>query len=161
MAEEDETDYRRLITEILQKHGFGWVVVQADVQISEGKPSSKQVSERETLPPAADPMFVVKRPRARRASLVTSEPYSETERLDILLKAIEAAVVQRALIEREVFDQLDVASIRFEPDSLIEALDSSLGVPHQLDRGQVYSSDELGGQMMDALTGMREREHDS
>jgi hypothetical protein len=49
VSEEDDANYRRRIGEVLNRHGFEWVVVQAEAQIAEGKPSSKEVSERSRL----------------------------------------------------------------------------------------------------------------
>jgi hypothetical protein len=70
--------------------GFGWIVGQAQAQIAEGKPSIKHVSEYERVPVSDNPIFTIPRPRSRRASLITTEPYTETERLEIVLQAIEA-----------------------------------------------------------------------
>jgi hypothetical protein len=161
MAEEDDADYRRRIGEVLIEHGFAWVVAQAEAQIAEGKPSSKQVSEREYVPPSADPMFTVQRPRSRRASLITSEPYNESERLDILLEAIEAAVVQRSMLEQAVFEQLtDISSIRFEPDSPVEpGGETYLGAPHVLDLGRKDMATELETRARVALSDLRGRDH--
>jgi hypothetical protein len=44
---------------VLNRQGFGWVIAQAEAQIAEGKPSSKQVSEYERVPASADPMFTM------------------------------------------------------------------------------------------------------
>ena len=49
MAGDDDAQYRRRISEVLTHNGFGWVVTQAEAQIVEGKPSSKQVAEPETI----------------------------------------------------------------------------------------------------------------
>jgi hypothetical protein len=57
--------------------GFGWIVGQAQAQIAEGKPSIKHVSEYERVLVSDDPIFTIPRPRSRRASLITTEPYIE------------------------------------------------------------------------------------
>src|SRR5436190_9687970 len=121
MSEADDAEYRRRISEVLTLHGFGWVVAQAEAEIAEGKQSAKQVAEQEVFSVSADPDFRMRRPRSSRASLITSEPYSEAERLEILLKAIEAALIQRSFLEQAVLAHVpDVDSIRFEPDAAAE-----------------------------------------
>lgn len=140
MADDDDAaEYRRLLSEVLRGHGFGWVVDQFEMQISEGRPSSKQVSEREPFSPESDPFFTIRTPRRRRASLITSEPYTEEERLEIVVNAIDAALIQRASLETEVLDMLadigpSVSSISFLPDVVSrDPESSSLGKPHRVD----------------------------
>jgi hypothetical protein len=159
MREEDDANYRRRISDVLVRHGFGWVVTQAEAQIAEGKPSSKQVSERESFPVLADGIFAVRRPRSRRASLITSEPYTESERLEILLQAIEAAIVQRSMMEQELLLQFaDISSIRFEPDSPLEITeDTHFGVPHALDTEREGGAIELEIEARAALSNMKGR----
>ena len=129
MAKEDDAAYWRQLSEVLRRHGFGWVVQQAEEQISEGKPSTKQVSERGYSRAEADSDFVISKPRRRRASLITSEPYTEAEQVEILLNAIEAALVQRAELEQAVFKiPGDIAAIQFQPDTdRLDADDTYLG----------------------------------
>lgn len=159
MAEEDDSQYRRRIAEVLIRHGFGWVVAQAEAQIAEGKPSSKQVSEREFVHVTQDPLFTIRRPRSRRASLITTEPYTESERLGILLHAVEAAIVQRSMIEQVVLEQLhDVSAIRFERDSPAEGGEDSFGVSHTLDAARRARAIELESQAKDVLGRMKERD---
>lgn len=159
MGEEDDANYRRRISEVLIRNGFGWVVTQAEAQIAEGKPSSKQVAEREFFPASADPLFTIRRPRSRRASLITSEPYTETERLEILLQAIEAAVVQRSMLEQVLLEQLhDVSGIRFEPDAPVEGSEDYFGAPHSLDLERRDTAVELASRARDALGRMKGRD---
>ena len=67
--------------------------------------------------------------------MITSEPYSEPERLEILLRAIESAIVQRADLEHTVLDQLtEVAAVEFKPDvPRADADVAILGRAHRLD----------------------------
>jgi hypothetical protein len=62
MSEEDDAIYRRRLSDVLGRHGFGWVVQQVEAQIAEGKPISKQVSEPEYRSFALDADFVVRAP---------------------------------------------------------------------------------------------------
>jgi hypothetical protein len=162
VAEEDDAAYRREINEVLRRHGFAWVAEQAEAQIAEGKPSSKQVSEREVPRAAADPMFRVGLPKRRRASLITSEPYSESERLDILLQAIESAVIQRADIEAAVLNQLsEITSIEFQPEAPAGEPGGGLGTAHRLDRSRIEPGTELRRRTEHALAAMRGRDRAS
>jgi hypothetical protein len=129
---EDADEYRRRIGEVLRRHGFGWVLEEVEAQIGEGKPSSKQISERYT--PPADSMFTVQTPKRRRASLVTSEPYSASERLEILLQAIRAAIIHRSVLEAAVLNHVKgITEIEFQPDaSTAEVEGTRLGRRHTL-----------------------------
>jgi hypothetical protein len=160
VSEEDDAEYRRRIINALNRHGFSWVVAQAEAQIAEGKPSAKQVSEREAVPFAQDPLFEIRRPRSRRASLITSEPYSERERLEIILQAIEAAVLQRALIENEIIESIhDVSAIHFEPENPVETTEAfPLGRPHVITPDRRALAIELAAQTRGVLAIIRERE---
>lgn len=162
MSEEDDAAYRREISDVLRRHGFAWVAEQAEAQIAEGKPSSKQVSEREVPRVDADPMFRIKPPKRRRASLITSEPYSESERLEILLQAIESAVIQRAEIEAAILNQLtEITAIEFQPEAPPEELGGGFGTAHRLDRSRIEPGIELRRRTEHALTAMRGRDRAS
>jgi hypothetical protein len=142
MADEDDSVYRRRLSDVLREHGFGWVVEQAEAQIAGGKPSFKEVSEQQYLPPRLDSEFIVRPPRRRRASLITTEPYSEGEQLDILLHAIGAAIVQREELEETILNQLDeINAIDFEPETApaVEGVSQS----HRLDRRVVEHNRQL------------------
>jgi hypothetical protein len=145
---------------VLNRHGFEWVVAQAEAQIAEGKPSSKEVSERDSVQVSADTSFAIRRPGSRRASLITSEPYTESERLEIMLQAIEAALVQRSMIEQAVLEQVhDISVIRFEPDSPVEGIEGSFfGAPHTLEAARKDGAMALETEARAALEGIRRRE---
>lgn len=138
MADNDDAAaYRLRLRDVLRGHGFGWVVDQAETRIAEGKPSDKQVSEREPYSPDLDSSFEERIPRRRRAKLITSEPYTENESLEIMLDAIHAALVQRAALEMAVLEELNeivpVQSITFVPDvASVDVEGSPLGTVHQL-----------------------------
>jgi hypothetical protein len=158
MSEEDDAIYRRRLSEVLRQHGFDWVVQQAETQIAEGKSGSKQVRE---LPRAVlGPDFRIGAPKRLRASLITSEPYSEAERLEILLQAIDAAIVQRAKLEETVLDQLSgISSIEFEPDVPSEDFEGAyFGKAHRLDRSRLGSAHDLRERTDNALHRLRGRD---
>ena len=159
MAQEDDADYRRRIVDVLEAHGFGWVVAQAEAQIAEGKPASKQVSEPEILRVSEDTGFAIRHARKRRASLITTEPYSEAERLDILLHAIEAALVQRSELERAALGEVHgVDTIRFEPEGLTEGLEGSYrGRPHDLNASRAATGIEIGRDATAVLARIKHR----
>lgn len=165
MADDDDDTpmYRRRLGEVLRAHGFGWVVEQSEAQIAEGKPNPKQVSERQTFPVDSDPLFEVRAPRGRRASLITSVPYTEEERLEILLHAIDAALVQRAKIETAVVDLLEgikqVDSIAFEPDVTTgDVVSDALGKAHRIDRGRREAASRIQIGAERALSNIRRRD---
>lgn len=153
MAEEEDADYRRRLSEVLLRHGFDWVVQQAEIQFAEGKPTSKEVSERRYLSPTLDSEFIVRAPSSRRASLITSEPYSETERLEILLQAINAAVVERARLEEAILHQLtNVSAIDFQPET------AGVRQAHRLDSARLPNARDLQQRGDTALNELRGRD---
>jgi hypothetical protein len=163
VSDEDDAAYRRRITEVLERHGFGWVVQQAEAEFAEGKPVVKQVSEQERFFPDADPLFVVRMPRRRQANLITSEPYTEAERLNILLHAIEAALVERAQLERAILDELPhISGIEFQPETPIEEADLTYrGRAHRLDRAALATGRTIEEQAMRSLNAIKTRNRDS
>jgi hypothetical protein len=163
VSEEDDADYRRRLSEVLETYGFGWVVQEAEAQIAEGKVSLKQVSEQETFNPAIDPMFVIRKPRRRRASLVTSEAYTEAEKLEILLRGIKAAIAERAQLEKEILHQLaDVTAVEFQPDASLEEAELGYrGREHRLDRSMIEQGQNLQSRTEHAITAMMRRERGS
>jgi hypothetical protein len=142
MSPEDADEYSRRISDVLRQNGFGWVVDQVEAQIADGKPSYKQVSER-YIP--QDDMFAVRAPKSRRASLVTSEPYSATERLEIILQAIRSAIVHRFDLEDSVLSHLGgIHEIEFRPEAPVaEAGDTRLGGALHLTRSRLEPGSRL------------------
>jgi len=159
VSEEDDASYRRRIADSLIQNGFDWVVQQAEAQIAEGKVSAKSVIEQERFLPRLDPMFAVRKPRRRQASLITSEPYSEAERLEILLNAIKAAIIERAQIEAAILDQLpEISAVEFEPDAPVEETDRGFrGSKHRTDRNSVIPGRSLQDRAEHALAALRSR----
>jgi hypothetical protein len=162
MSEEDDAEYGRRIREVLEERGFGWVVAQAEAQIAAGKPSSKQVYERELFRVSEETDFAIRRPRSRRASLITSEPYTESERLGILLHAVEAALVQRSALEIATLEEVHgIDSIRFEPEEAAEAVDASyLGRPHEITASRRVTALEIVTETEAALQRIRSPNRD-
>jgi hypothetical protein len=162
VSEEDDAVYRKRISEVLIEHGFDWVVAQAEAEIADGKPLTKQVTEPEFFSQSDDAQFAVRAPRTKRASLITSEPYSEAEGLEILLKAVEAALIQRADLEVAVLSGVKgVTAIDFQPETSREVEGGYLGTKHTLDRDRIEPAVDLRRRTQLALEGMRGRLRDS
>jgi hypothetical protein len=159
MSEEDDAAYRRRIVDSLIRNGFEWVVQEVDAQIADGKVSAKSVIEQERFLTQLDPMFTVRKPRRRQASLITSEPYSESERLDILLNAIKAAIVERVQIEVAILDQLpEISAVEFEPDAPTEEVDLGFrGAAHRINRASMTPDRSLQERAEHVLTALRSR----
>lgn len=137
----DYNQYRIQLSEILTKHGFGWVVDQSESQIVAGREAEKLVSESRFT---SDPDNNGRIARRGSARLVTSEPYSDGEKLDILLRAIEAALIQRSLIEQEAVRIIpEFASAKFVSDT-------SLG-----EDIEKFSNHQLNGELIDDSANIR------
>jgi hypothetical protein len=160
MTPEDADAYRRRISEVLRQNGFGWVVEHAEAQIAEGKPSYKQVSER-YIP--ADTMFTVRAPKTRRASLVTSEPYSPLECLEIILQAIGSAIVNRFDLEESVLSHVKgITEIEFRPDAPApEAGDIYFGRAHRLTQSRLNTGSNIKRRAEHALEQLEGEAHAS
>jgi len=141
VAGRDDVAYWERLTSILEARGFGWVVEQAEAQIAEGKPTSKDVLERQSYPVVDELTFAVSAPRRRRARLITSEPYSDAERLRILLEGLRSAIVDRQRVEDAVLENVgEIEAVIYEPDIPSEREPSSArGRRHQLDRERAKS----------------------
>lgn len=156
MTEEECAEYRRRIVEVLRLHGFDWVVAQTDAEIANGKQSTKQVSEREVSSMFDDRDFRMRPPRTRRASLITSESYSEAERLEILLKAIESALIQRSVLERAVLEDMHGVTIHFIPDAPAADLEGPVFErQHELSAGRSLFASELEVSTSNAIEALR------
>lgn len=153
----DEREYFERLTEVLQTHGFGWVVDQAQAEISEGRVVSKEVSAP-SIRRAYDPdtFLVGQTPRSRRAALVATEPFSPTERLAILIHGIESAIVTRAALEKEVLSaDSGFGRIEFRPDETDASASVKDSRSHRLDRGRLNTTERLQNDLSKALSKLR------
>jgi hypothetical protein len=133
-----QADYFRRLAELLQEHGYQWVLAEALAQIAEGMTVDKDVREFEAAQ-IAEASFEL-RPRGRkRARLIATVPYDDSQKLDILLNAIEAALVQRADLEEAVLKSLQgskdeeaIEGVEFVPDQEMDPAGGSVFRRHEL-----------------------------
>lgn len=158
MASDNEIYFQRL-SEILVQGGFDWVVVQANAEISSGKSRAKEVRALEYGELIDEGSFATRTPRRRRASLMTTEPFNDVERLGILIRGIEAAIASRADIEEAVLNLTDVLTIDFAPEGdELEAFGSAgTDVRHRLDRGRLEGGKKLSDKLLNSLRQLREQ----
>lgn len=152
----DEREYFERLSEILQEHGFDWVLTQVQAEISEGRVVSKEVSAP-SIESAVDPVTMVRQtPRRRRASLVTTLPLSPRERLEVLIRGIEAAVVTRAELEEAVFRMTkNVSQIDFKPDESDKDFFTDDRHAHSLRIERVSSADRVKEDLSKTLKELR------
>jgi hypothetical protein len=156
------SEYYNDIAELLVENGFEWLVEQVQSQIDDGKPLFKSVdapvveSESQSLSlPSVD---VNGRPRRKRTRLVTSTPYSDTERLDLLLNAIEIALGMRSALSASLVELLpEFETISFEPDtSLFElAQPTEARRGHRIERTGQVTREALARRAIDAIASVR------
>ena len=117
MTEEEARDYRSSITHVLGQHHLGWITDQADEKISLGRLVTKRV---DTASSVQDPITGQARraPRRTMTEFLSSEPYSETERLGILLDAVELGLIAPVKMERALAENLGatVSTIHFRSE---------------------------------------------
>ena len=126
-ADEAEQIFGGLAATMREFH-LEWIVAQVEEQISLGRVALKslEVNEREMFVDE-ETMFTPRprRSRRRRATFAVSEQYSPQEKLELLIDALTAGVVQVNRIADEVASfQLDespqLTSIRFVPEAEVK-----------------------------------------
>jgi hypothetical protein len=121
--------YREL-TEMLRDLGLGWVVHQVDETINDGS----QVEKTANIFKDEDPEELIQvgspedryapRRRGKAAQMMSVEPWTDTQRLEILIDAIRHALVYAAEIEEaaslqmQEFGEVKINAIRFESEQL-------------------------------------------
>ena len=155
MADNAAAYFERL-TSVLFRHGFDWVVDQAEAEILEGRSVTKEVRTVEYGDLLDVDSFAKRSPRRRPTALMTTVPYDDAERLRILLHGIEAALSQRADLERAILTKLeDVEAIEFAPEE--GRLGSDLARrAHWLGRDRLPEDDNLQRNLLRALGELRE-----
>lgn len=116
MTEQEATAYREGISTILLGHGASWIIDQVNEQIALGKLQTKQVDASETV---VDAVTQAPRRSSRKsmAEFLFTVPYTETEKLSILVEAIDLALIAPIAMEVAVPNNLESEiSIDFVPD---------------------------------------------
>ena len=88
--------------------------------------------------------------------MVATEPFSHAERLEILIHAIETAIITRAKLEKEVLSSSsDFDRIEFLPDD--EEANTSVDdiLSHRLDRGRLDAAERIRSDLTNALRKLR------
>jgi hypothetical protein len=152
----DEREYLERLTAVLRENGFDWVVMQAQTTIAEGKSVTKEVRAPD-FPPAYDDNTLVRQtPRRRRAELIATEPFTPAEQLEILLHAVEAAIVDRVALEEAVLQSVgENINIEFLPDEGDVAPRAAPG-SHRLDRGRLSEAQGVRDNLSKALKRLRD-----
>src|SRR5690348_12886672 len=86
------------IVQRLQELQFGWVVEQVESTIALGKPVRRRLEAHE-IPETARSLVSSESPGKRRGAqpmFVVADEFSSVERLEILVNAVRAAVLQMA-----------------------------------------------------------------
>lgn len=114
MADRTAGEAYEIILDHLREIGLSWVVAQIQEQIRSGKSVTKAVTtytNRAAVVFAEEPLAGSNKSR-RRETLAATEEYTEDERLEIALQAVERALVHSAAMEKEL-----VSFYRSSPDS--------------------------------------------
>lgn len=152
----DERDYFHILTEILRENGFEWVVAHAQAEISEGRAVPKEVSAPSIQMKEDPDTFVRQAPRRRRARLVASEPFSAAEQLEILVSNIEAAIVTRAALEKEILSKNDqFERIEFLPEDTDGAATADDVRSHYVDNSRIDAAEGVWRSLSETLGELR------
>ena len=141
MPTEDAPAYYGKIAQILSENGFAWIVSQVESEIEQGRSVVKDVQAPEIGALVESETFARRTPRKRRAALLTTIPYTDSERLDILLNAVDTAIAGRASFQEAALEYLpDVVSIEFTPDTETSLYESVRSKRHGFGRDAAASS---------------------
>lgn len=129
MSDRSSSNAYQILLETLRKHGLHWVAGQVQEQVRSGKPVTKDVSPFlavDRIVFADEGFFPTSARKGRRQRLAATEEYSADERLELIIKAIESAVIHTAAIEAELAEffasQADgLTPARFEPEEFDES----------------------------------------
>ena len=151
MAERTISEAYEIILEHLRKRGFGWVVEQIQEQVRSGKPLIKDVSLQPGIRTGlfADEKFEIKTTaKGRRQRLAATENYTDKERLEIAVTAIESVAIQTTVMQEELAaffasSMDEPQKILFEPDEFDETDSLVLERPSKERRESVDGLKEL------------------
>lgn len=153
----DESEYFEALVGALHRQSFDWVIAQAQEEIAEGRAVTKEVRAPDITQVIADDSFVRQTPRRRRAALIATEPLNDVERLEVLLRAIKAAVIDRAALEEAIMDSVDNMQVAFLPERSGDGSASDgQRASHKLDRDQAMRGISVGDKLAGSLSALRE-----
>ena len=123
MPDRSASQAYELLLRSLQENRLGWVAAQVQEQVRSGKPATKYVApyHEEDSRDFVSEDFIPSAPKkGRRQRLAATDDFSPEERLELVLSAIESAVIHTADIETELIgffpSQNEApADVRFEP----------------------------------------------
>jgi len=107
------------LSKLALNHGLAWLIADVEVQIALGKQATTNMKVTETVP-HSDVDSSPER-RGRKASFVLIQPFTEREKLCLLIEALEATSVGLSLGILETYDTIrksmpGLQAIGFAPD---------------------------------------------
>jgi hypothetical protein len=103
MDEHDLQEIYRDIMEILEHFGLDWLIAEVNQHVAMEKIiEEKHPGYKEVLSETQDNVRTIK--RGRLSSVTIAQPYNARERLELLLSAIEQALIQSASVSRAAAD---------------------------------------------------------
>jgi len=155
MVDRTFSEAYKVILEHLRKSGFGWVVAQIQEQVRSGKPLIKDVSPHPAIRSIqfVDEEFeATTTTKGRRQRLAATENYTDKERLEIVITAIDSLIIQTTAMQEELIDFFvgstdDSQEIHFEPDEFDESDTLIIGYPSKKHKASVGDLKELLGML--------------
>lgn len=149
MTEQDASDYRVRIANILNERSANWIVEQANEQMSLGKLQTKRIDASETT---VDAITQVPRRSSRKsmAEFLFTVPYTEVEKLSILIEAIDLALIAPVLMEIAIPENLgSEIGIDFIPD------EGASGTAHRMRPKSDESRNEARTKLIEAVSAIK------
>jgi hypothetical protein len=112
MNDDEAAQTFRSVSDILRTAQLDWLVDEALAEIRRGKPKAKKVR----VPESSEFLLIDEDPepaRGRSATFVESIEYSHLEQLEILISALERAVVAPTFMEGEIASVLSRTTAQF------------------------------------------------
>lgn len=149
MPQSPDADSFDELLALLRKHDLGWLVDDAIADVALGKTEKRILTKR--LPADGEYQSIVvahdqDRDSRKQKEFLTSEPFSDRERLERLIQAIENTIVESAGMEASILRttnlELTFTDIGAEPSS---TRDIEISVVQTRTRDARRLSETLGG----------------
>jgi hypothetical protein len=119
LEEREAADVFGELSKLALTHGLNWLIGDVEGQIALGKQATQDIEVRDTI--LSVDFDKSSQRRTRKASFVVTQPFSDREKLLLLIEALEAASVGLSLGIMNTYETIgdvihDLKAVGFAPD---------------------------------------------